>query len=104
MAFYKGMAKIPNSGRKAGTKNKKPSYVRDIYQSILEKQASKLDEIINRIEDPYKQAEMILKLSEFCIGKVNRTVIEENNSEPVHYIVSWKDSEFETKTIEEKSK
>ncbi len=80
MAFNKETAK--NAGEKSsrkGTPNKQTKEIRDAYRLLIE---ANLDNMVNWIEkiskdNPEKAIEILIKLSEYVVPKLNRTEIKD---------------------------
>ena len=66
-------------GRQKGSPNKITMDLRMLYKEFLEKQSSKLDQLFDSIEDPSKKFDILIKLSEYTIPKLQRTEVKSNN-------------------------
>lgn len=62
-------------GRKKGTPNKTTKEIRDAYKLLIEANLDNMTNWINEIakENPEKAIDLLLKLSEYVVPKLNRT-------------------------------
>ena len=72
MAFQPGQSGNPN-GRKPGSVNKSTKEIREAYQEFVESNIPKFQTWLANIEDPTKRFDVIIKLSEYFVPKLNRT-------------------------------
>lgn len=72
--FKKGKSGNPN-GRPAGRPNKTTQEIRDAYQAFVEDQVPEFQKWLSEIEDPHKRFDVVLKLSQYFVPKLNTTEI-----------------------------
>lgn len=67
--------KRAGAGRKAGVPNKITADVRAVFAGIMERNASKAEQWIERVadSDPYKATDLLLRMAEFHVPKLART-------------------------------
>lgn len=72
MAFSKEDKNINRNGRPKGTVNKSTEQIRNFYQSFLETNMTKIQQLFDEVaaENPSKAIELILKTSEFVLPKM----------------------------------
>lgn len=78
-AFQKGMNKVPGSGRKVGSKNKKR--LKKVAEVLAENDLNPVKELLNelaQIDEPKDRAKIWLELISFCQAKPK--AIEEEDS------------------------
>jgi len=75
--FVKGHKR--QGGRSKGTPNKATKEVREGYELLLTNNINNLDIWLKKVaqRDPAKALTLYLSISEFCIPKMQRTIIEE---------------------------
>lgn len=87
MALKKGNGKMPNSGRKAGTRNKTTKAVKDVIEATFSKlqqhpKANLFDWAVSNTTDFYKMAMKLIPLQIETSDQVNTfTVIVENEDD-----------------------
>lgn len=59
-------------GRPKGAPNKTTTEIRQAYQSFVEGNIPQFEEWLQHIEDPAKRFDIIIKISEYFIPKLNR--------------------------------
>ena len=76
MAFTKGHPK--KGGKTKGTQNKVNKETREAYKQLVENNLDKMDGWLSRVaaRDPEKAFDILIKLSEYFIPKLNRTEIK----------------------------
>lgn len=67
----------PGAGRPKGSLNKVTTDVRAVFAQIMERNASKCEEWIERVaaKDPYKATDLLLRLAEFHVPKLARSEV-----------------------------
>ncbi len=73
MPFEKGKSGNPN-GKPKGP-NKTTKEIREAYQSFVESNIPEFQTWLANIEDPAKRFDIIVKLSEYFVPKLNRTEV-----------------------------
>jgi hypothetical protein len=74
--------KRPNAGRPKGVPNKDTKHIRDVFQLLIEDNTDKLQSWLSDIakNDPSKAFDIIIKLGEYVIPKLNRTEVKDITS------------------------
>ena len=73
---WRGPESLANrNGRPVGSKNRNTSLIREAYQNLTEMNLENMSLWIQQIgaEDPAKAFDLMLKMSEFVLPKLNRT-------------------------------
>ena len=83
MSFRGGDENINRAGRKPGSKNKATKEIREAYQRLTEQNLDNMSIWLSQIagDDPAKAMELMLKLSEYIIPKLQRQEITGNDGE-----------------------
>jgi hypothetical protein len=70
------------AGRPKGTPNKDTKHIRDVFQLLIEDNTDKLQSWLSHIakNDPNKAFDIIIKLGEYVIPKLNRTEIKDTTT------------------------
>ena len=81
--FKGGDHNINRAGRKPGTKNKNTKLIREAYQKLTEDNLDNMNRWLMQVshDDPAKAMELMLKLSEYIIPKLQRQEITGNDGE-----------------------
>jgi hypothetical protein len=74
MPFQPGQSGNPN-GRKKGSPNKSTKEIREAYQAFVESNIPEFQTWLQNIEDPAKRFDIIVKMSEYFVPKLNRTEV-----------------------------
>ena len=59
-------------GRPKGAPNKTTKEIREAYQSFVEDRIPEFEQWLQNIEDPAKRFDVVIKLSEYFVPKLNR--------------------------------
>ena len=81
---WKGpLDKANRKGRPPGTKNKKTQAIREAYQKLTEDNLENMSTWIQQIaaDDPAKAMDLMIKLSEYVLPKLQRTEVTGANGE-----------------------
>ena len=81
--FKGGDHNINRAGRKKGTKNKNTRLIREAYQKLTEDNLDNMNRWLQQVshDDPAKAMELMLKLSEYIIPKLQRQEITGQDGE-----------------------
>ena len=74
MPFKPGESGNP-AGRKAGSVNKSTKEIREAYQAFVESNIPEFQTWLQNIDDPAKRFDIIVKMSEYFVPKLNRTEV-----------------------------
>ena len=94
MAFSKEDKTINRNGRPKGTVNKSTEQIRNFYQSFLETNMEKMQQLFDEVaaENPSKAIELILKVSEFVIPKLKAVEVDVPQLEQNELIITIVDN------------
>ncbi len=72
-------------GRQKGSPNKATRDVREAFASLLERNAPKFDGWLNKVgtEDPARALDLVAKLAEYHVPKLQRTEVTGLNGKPI---------------------
>lgn len=72
-------------GRQKGSPNKATRDVREAFASLLERNAPKFDGWLNEVgaEDPARALDIVAKLAEYHVPKLQRTEVTGLNGKPI---------------------
>ena len=74
MPFQPGQSGNPN-GKPKGSVNKSTKEIREAYQAFVESNIPEFQTWLQNIEDPAKRFDIIVKMSEYFVPKLNRTEV-----------------------------
>jgi hypothetical protein len=74
MPFQPGQSGNPN-GRTKGSANKSTKEIREAYQAFVESNIPEFQTWLQNIDDPAKRFDIIVKMSEYFVPKLNRTEV-----------------------------
>lgn len=76
-------------GRNKGTPNRLTSDIRQCFADIMQNMGPRMEEWIERVAetDPGRAAEIILKLAEYHIPKLSRSIISGDKENPIQFVV-----------------
>lgn len=92
MPFEKGDPNINRAGKKPGTQNRKTREIREAYQKLTESNLDNMSLWLAQIasEDPAKAMDLMLRLSEYIIPKLQRQEITGQDGQDLFKDVKFK--------------
>jgi hypothetical protein len=88
MPFAPGQSGNLN-GRTPGVPNKSTKEIREAYQAFVESNIPEFQTWLLQIEDPAKRFDIIVKMSEYFVPKLNRTEVTGQNGKDLFANVTF---------------